>query len=750
MRPTRFVVGLVAVLVSLLAVIATTPAHADPLKCKATTIKVGAQYVQARTKALVKCKGAVVAGKLPPATDCSNELKTHDAIEKAKVKLDVALEKACGGPDKQCGAGGDDDSLASIGWDIGTCPDIESLGCSMAIGSCHDVSECLECVDRKAVDQAVDLYYGSFVLPSTDDKTLNKCQQTIGKATAGFLAAKTKALAKCWAAVNKGTILGPCPLPGDGKAVAAIAKAEAKKIAAICKACGGGDKGCDQTVTAGATTVPGTGGSDDLTPAAIGFPATCADLTVPGGASCSQPITTLADVVECVDCITEFKVDCADRATVPWATSYPGECNPGCGNGIVEPGEVCDGYDDAACPGACAPAIVADGCTCPTGSFSMDGVAGADLDTGWTGIAHNQGALIGHIFDANTYGCSGGGPDYTCSFVASYDTAFFGAPLPLSSGGVPICVVNEVAGTTNGTLNISTGDLVYDYALTSRVYAGLDVAQPCPRCDGDPTFDDDVKGGTCTGGSNDTNPCDADGLSGSFGATSFDCPPSPGTSIGNLPIVFDDATTGTKTVTTSAASPNCTGVLSQKCLCETCNNANLSACFTNADCPPSGGNPGICGGRRCLGGPNIGGPCSDSSECPSSSCARPGQPTKPNACVDDSNVPGDGTVCADIGGDQGECPEGPIDNNCAAPEQFRGCTPATQLIDCPITGTCLSANRPCFLSTVSRSGTPGLVSGAYAGEFCIPPTGSASVNNVAGLPGLGTLVLPYTLSVNVP
>ncbi len=748
MRHTR----LVATVLSFGLLLALAgPAAADPLKCKATITKSASQYVQARTKALVKCEGAVVAGKLPQATDCQNELKTSAAIDKAKTKMEAAIEKACGGADQDCGSGGDDDSLTSIGWDIGTCPDLETSGCSMAIHNCHDVSDCLECIDEKAVDQAVTLYYGDLALPSTTDKTLNKCQQTIGKATAAFLATKSKALQKCWDAVNKGAVTGPCPSPGDGKALGAIDAAEAKKIAAICKACGGADKKCDQTVNGpNGTTVPGSGGSDDETPAAIGFPTNCADLTIPGSASCSQPIATLADIVECVDCITEFKVDCADRAAVPWGTGYPGECNPGCGNNILEPGEVCDGTADAACPGHCAPAILADGCTCPTGSFRMDGVPGADLDTGWTGIAHNQGALSGKIFDADTYGCSSAGPDKSCTFVARYDTPFFGAPLPLSSGGVPICVVNQVNGVTNGTFNLVTGDLDYDYSLISHVYSGITVDQPCPRCDGDVTFDDGVKNGTCTGGPQNGSSCDADGQSASFGFTSFDCMPDSGSSIGNLAIVFDDATTGTKSISTSAASPNCTGAAGPKCFCDTCNNADNTACFSNADCPPSGGNPGICGGKRCLGGANGGAPCSAASECPSSACSRPGTPTKPNGCVDDTTIPGDGTVCVDIGGGQGQCPEGPIDSNCAAPEQFRGCTPATQVTDCPITHSCVSANRACFPSTVTRTGTPGPTSGAYVGEFCIAPTGAAAVNNVAGLPGLGALILPYTVSVNVP
>ncbi len=724
-----------------------TPAAADPLKCKATIVKASSQYVQARTKALVKCEGAVVAGKLPIGTDCHNEMKTDAAIDKAKTKMEQAIEKACGGPDQDCGAGGDDDSLASIGWNVATCPDIESHGCNNPIANCHDVADCLECVQSEAVDQAVKLYYDDLVLPSTSDKPLNKCQQTIGKATAAFLAAKSKALAKCWAAVNKGDFTGPCPLPGDGKAAAAIAKAEAKKIAAICSACGGGDKACDQTVNGLTTTVTGSGGSDDLTPGAIGFPANCDTLTVPGGPNCSQPIATLADVVECVDCITEFKVDCADRLAARFGGPYPGQCNPGCGNNILEPGEVCDGTDDGACPGGCAAANLPQACTCRTGTFSLRAVAGADLDTGWTGIAHNQGALVGHIFDADTYTCTGSGP-FVCDFAARYDTPFFGAPLPLSSGGVPICVVNEVVGATTGTLNITTGDLVYDYSLISHVHSGLTVDQPCPRCDGDVTVDDDVKNGTCTGGANNGGACDVDGTSASFGGTSFDCPPTDTSSIGDLSIVFDDATTGTKTVTTTAASPSCTGAVGPKCFCDTCNSAAAEPCSSNADCPISGGDPGICGGRRCIGGGNNGAPCSAASACPGGGiCGRPGEPTKPVACIDDTATGIDGSVCAPIGGNEGECPDGPLDSNCAPPEQFRGCTGAG---DCPITATCLSSNRKCFLPTVVRTGTPGTSGGSYAGNFCIAPTGASSVNAVAGLPGLGTLILPYSLTINVP
>src|SRR6185436_13651181 len=160
----------------------------------------------------------------------------------------------------------------------------------------------------------------------------------------------------------------------------------------------------------------------------------------------------------------------------------------------------------------------------------------------------------------------------------------------------------------------------------------------------------------------------------------------------NLSIVFDDATTGTKTRTLSASNPICAGRPGEPCFCDTCNNLAADPCASNADCPVSGGLPGICSGRRCLNGANAGAPCAVASECPGGVCNRPGTSSKPNACDDDTTTPIDGTLCLETGGGVDICPDGPIDSNCAPPEQFRGCDGSTQATDCPITGTCLSAN----------------------------------------------------------
>src|SRR6185312_13647996 len=124
-----------------------------------------------------------------------------------------------------------------------------------------------------------------------------------------FFASKSKVLQKCEDGVLTGKVPGPCP--DSATAAPAITKAESKKRAAICKACGGANALC--------------GGGDDFTPTQIGFAQNCPDVTVPGGPACSSAITSLQDIVGCVDCVTEFKADCLDALSVPALKPYPTE-----------------------------------------------------------------------------------------------------------------------------------------------------------------------------------------------------------------------------------------------------------------------------------------------------------------------------------------------------------------------------------------------------------------------------------------
>jgi len=299
--------GVVVVVIGAVAGIAS----ADPVKCQRGINKASAAFAAARLKLLAKCEEAKHKGKLPPATDCMTDPKTAASLAKAETELRSVLDGKCGGADKTCGAGGDDDSLSGISWPS-VCPEFEALGCSNAIGSCADIADCLVCIDGRAVDQAVALYYDSLA-PAGSGTSLAKCQLAIGKLTAKFYAAKTKAIAKCWDARLTGKHGDFCPdaaVPAGSpaaKAAATIAAAEAKKVAGICKACGGADSRCDDV--------------GDFTPDVIGFPASC-----PAVASCGGAVGALSQLVDCVDCVSEFKVDCATSLAVPAVAPYPESC----------------------------------------------------------------------------------------------------------------------------------------------------------------------------------------------------------------------------------------------------------------------------------------------------------------------------------------------------------------------------------------------------------------------------------------
>ncbi|MEB2285946.1 MAG: hypothetical protein OZ922_14850, partial [Myxococcales bacterium] len=216
---------------------------------------------------------------------------------------------------------------------------------------------------------------------------------------------------------------------------------------------------------------------------------------------------------------------------------------------------------------------------------------------------------------------------------------------------------------------------------------------------------------------------------------------------------------GAVTKTLTASSPNCSGQPPNKCLCDTCNNLAATPCSTNADCVLVGAT--VCGGKRCLSGTNNGAPCSNNTECPGGgTCSRPGEPTKPASCLDNTSTI-DTLDCVDGDGDgEGECVEGPWDRNCtlASGHAQRGCLSDAECGGAP--SSCGGANRMCFLTgggtfvanalggtnTLTAVGAPDtpvrdVSSPTLASVFCVGPTGAAAINNVAGLPGPGRTTL---------
>ncbi len=513
----------------------------------------------------------------------------------------------------------------------------------------------------------------------------------------------------------------------------------------------------------------------------------------------------------------------------PTVTSTPG---PGtCGNLLNDPGEPCDASAPSAGWAQCGQdfTCVACNCACPSKvHFAGDANDPATiLDTGWTGIAHrapviSNGDVTIQISCAassrpcgvcnvsgpvantgtnqlknqrcsndssiqcttntpcTTSHCIGGAnedaactvdsqcPGSQCSGVGTC-VFIFGGPLPLVAGGVGTCVENQFAAPVSGTANVETGAASTVALLTSRVHSAvISTDTPCPTCVGDGVINDGVAGGTCNAGNRSGKACDGSGLvpgRPDHGVTSLDCPP-PIATIAVLPIDLTNST-GTVNKTLSPTSPNCTAgglPVGTKCVCDTCNNAAAEPCDSNADCPPGG----VCGGRRCLGGTNIGAACSVNSQCPGGSCARPGQPTQPNGCVDDSLTPLNGLLCVDTaptGDNEGECPEGPPTGVCipSSGHPQRSCTVDAECCDdppgCgadpPVLNDCSIGNRLCFLdngingNSITGTGmadppVQDTSDPTLAAVFCIGPTSAPAVNIAAGLPGPGRTTLKGT------
>ncbi len=317
MGARKIVQGLV--LAGFVALAAVAPAAVGPATCQREVAKASAKYVQDRAKALAKCEQAKIAGKLPAGTACSSEAKTQAALQKAAQKLVGAIAKGCGGKDRTCGSGGDDVALAEVGWPP-ACPPLAGAACPGPSTDCSGVAACLDCLDDAAVGQVSDLTYGDLVPGGGGDKALRRCQLAVGKGLEKLVAATSRALQTCWDQRAKGKHFGSCPDAGapqksaPRKAAEALAQAEAKRTASICKACGGGDGAC--------------GGGDDLAVSAIGVPSACPGVVVPGGQDCGAigAIDSVAELDACLGCVARFAVTCADRAAVPGFASYPPEC----------------------------------------------------------------------------------------------------------------------------------------------------------------------------------------------------------------------------------------------------------------------------------------------------------------------------------------------------------------------------------------------------------------------------------------
>ena len=314
--------------------------------------------------------------------------------------------------------------------------------------------------------------------------------------------------------------------------------------------------------------------------------------------------------------------------------------------------------------------------------LTVRSLPGSDLDVGWSGIWHNSLATHDNLVHACLI-CA----DDDCTIDGSGLVGRgFGAPLPLSAGGVSACVLTSFREAVTGIYRSGSGCAEVSVKLSSRVFLAPDADMPCPPCVGDPTPNDGVRDGTCRGGTTPGAACDvggisdlfqnADGVGSDFGMLSNDCLPA-GSSVGDLDIDVSPLTTGTVTVDASI------------------------------DCRSGAFAPG--------------------------SCFCPGQ-VQPNACEPDGVCPVTGV-----------CELGPIDSVCLG-QPFRRCRSGTGTEDCdarfPGAGGCVDQPRPCFGSQVARTGTCGTEQSSLVSFFCIPATGADAIDSMVGLPGPGAITLP--------
>ncbi|HUI24591.1 MAG TPA: hypothetical protein VL403_00800 [Candidatus Kryptonia bacterium] len=304
------------------------------------------------------CNGGVNNGKTCTAdTDCGGLLCNNDHTTICTS-------------DAQCGTG--------------SCQPSCQPGCSFALSNPADVANCVTCVGEAAVDQLDGLIYGqlkpaakacigganaglscssSADCPSSACVPMNarteSCKSTLSSVITNFFRVKRTLLQACQDAVLA-NVPGRGPTCPDTTAQTAISKTETALKAAAGKACGGNDGVFQSSLSA----KPGPLNLDQK-PDQISTVFTCPNFTAPGSVTCAaiagQPVSSAEDLFTCLDCMTEFKVDCVDRLATPSAGALFPECNPLCGNGKIDgrcsndSTKLCSSSLDCVNPGVCVP-----------------------------------------------------------------------------------------------------------------------------------------------------------------------------------------------------------------------------------------------------------------------------------------------------------------------------------------------------------------------------------------------------------
>ncbi|MFT5041089.1 MAG: hypothetical protein ACI8TX_002061 [Hyphomicrobiaceae bacterium] len=724
--------GLVILLVATLNVPATALAGVQTKaqqKCITKTSKEVAKVVLLQAEELAGCVKDAGRGKLGALTaqDCL-DADRKSKISKASAKLMSLDAKFCG-----------------------------SLGSELPVFGRNDPAVAKLII----IDEAVALMKAVFGVPLEaaivpPNKKITKCQLLATKGFEKVANAERRVYLKCQ---KDGLKDGSITSAGTLRECFAVIEADSKgKIAKqVIKLTDQIEKHCPATLASLSTIFPGS---------------SC--LAVSGSAETFSPC--LANAVDCRVCgATSGSDELAMNCDVIDDGLPNSSCTVGtCGNGSKDALELCDGSDptpeNQVCPNsggglqACSTYDCA--CDCPAFfDFTPDiSASESRIDRGWTGVAHGEKWISGATVSVAVGSCDGvSKPCGVCDFVGPVanrdagegsidnqrclaDTSercasngdcvsaaagtdcrfFFGAPLPLTSGGAPLCVVQPFRGDVTGTANVDTGDIVALVNVDWTTYAGITMGQPCPRCVGDMVANDGMQDGLCLGGERTGQACDKNGDSATagLGPLSLDCPPATAGLLAVLPVNLDSST-GQETESLVSLSPDCSGGLpfppGSECLCDACSGDTTIACRNDADCSAAGA--GTCGGQAV------------------------GAPTNPHAC---STVIG----CEPADGFDGECAADPDDFFCDAVPGLRlpcttdgDCTAYGSICDDEGCGLCtISQKRACLVGTgtigdsVDAQGEPDVATSetsnpVLAAVSCVAATGSAPSDFSAGMPG---------------
>jgi hypothetical protein len=646
------VLVLCAATISLLASASSVQAQvsAEERACRAAISKGFGKYTKALQKAVVGCHKLRDKGTASPASDC-NDPFTADQL--GKNKPSAALASASIAIQAACAPGGI--PIANVLAQFARCPaPFEAIDDGGSTVGIDDFSELIDCQREHTdglVEKAARKVMGQPALPLEPE--LQKCHAAIGKSYSKLIDTIVKVRAKCQASLDKagGPIGFEC----------ALADPKQKIQSTRAKATEGIAKGCAD--------------ADALNLFAIGARSARG---VPDLDSCA---VDLADVKICA---LEETAEIAGSGMASLFWELPGICPEG-GSYLVVPV-----------------------------------TTSAEVDTGFTGMVHDMDPILGYrgaqfaiSCDADCANCTttaitspigacrcSSDPTALCStpgaacLGSGTCECFYGPPTPYVGAGSPACVLSKVEGSMAGGLDPTTGEVTLDVPLRHKIYLGISQQSPCPQCNG----------GFCAGGARSGLACNVDATDATFGAVSYDCPPSVGVNITGSGLLTDVSFT-TGSVSLPFNTPCDPPLSGSMCPCAVCSGNTQVACNSDAECAA------VAAGTCTSKGPS-------------------GASRRPNDCSDLTCSP-------DVETDEGTCLAGPVDKYCDGflRSNGEGMSLCIDNNDCAAlgAGACtLTKRRECFLSPIEAEGEAGEM---IVGAGCIGATSNAGVNAAIGWPG---------------